>query len=163
MKSLHHDSAISKLKMSVYATNPRAHFDYQILETYEAGIVLSGQEVKAIKNNKVSLQGAYVKVVNGQPVLLGALISPYQAQNAPPDYDPQRTRHLLLKKKEVRHLFDKTVEMGVTLVPLKIYAKNNLIKLEIGLARGKKKFDKRAAIKKREAEKKIRQELRTRP
>lgn len=147
--------------MSAYTTNPRAHFDYQILETLEAGIVLSGQEVKAVKSNKVSLRGAYVKIINGEPVLLGAIISPYQAGNVPIDYDSQRTRHLLLKKKEVQHLFDKTVEMGATLVPLKLYSKNNLVKLEIGLARGKKKHDKRETIKKREVEKKIRQEIRT--
>lgn len=145
--------------MSVYATNPRAHFDYQILETCEAGVVLSGQEVKAVKNNKVSLRGAYVKIINGKPVLLGALISPYQAGNVSANYDSQRTRHLLLKKKEARRLFDKTVEIGATLVPLKLYSKHNLIKLEIGLARGKKKRDKRETIKKREAEKKIRRGL----
>ncbi|MDO8495640.1 MAG: SsrA-binding protein SmpB [bacterium] len=142
--------------MSVFATNPRAHFDYQILETYEAGIVLSGYEVKAVKSSKVSLRGAYVKIINNEPVLIGALISPYQANNVPADYDTQRTRKLLLKKKEVEHLFNKTVEMGATLVPLKLFGKNGLIKLEIGLARGKKKYDKRETIKKRDVEKKIR-------
>lgn len=147
--------------MTIYATNPRAHFDYDILETFEAGVVLSGQEVKAVKANKVSLRGAYVKIINGQPVLLGAIISPYQPGNVPADYDPQRTRSLLLKKKEVRDLFEKTSATGATLVPLKIYSKHNLIKLEVGLARGKKKYDKRATLKKREEEKKIRRELRT--
>ncbi len=145
--------------MAIYATNPRAHFDYQILETFEAGIVLEGYEVKAVKSNKVSLRGAYVKIINGEPVLLGALVSPYQAGNVPIDYDQQRTRHLLLKKKEVQYLFDKTTELGATLVPLKIYSKNNLIKLEIGLARGKKKFDKRETIKKREESRSIKRAL----
>lgn len=145
----------------IYATNPRAHFDYDILETFEAGIVLAGQEVKAVKANKVSLRGAYVKVISGQPVLLGAIISPYQPGNVPVDYDPQRTRLLLLKKKEVRDLFEKITATGATLVPLKVYSKHNLVKLEIGLARGKKKYDKRATLRKREVEKKIRRELRT--
>lgn len=147
--------------MTTYATNPRAYFDYDILETFETGLVLSGQEVKAVKANKVSLRGAYVKIINSQPVLLGAIISPYQPNNVPADYDPQRTRSLLLKKKEVRDLFEKITATGATLVPLKIYSKHNLIKLEVGLARGKKKYDKRETLKKREVEKKIRRELRT--
>lgn len=145
----------------IYAKNDRAHFDYQILETLEAGLVLSGQEVKSAKKGRVSLRGSYVKILNGQPRLLGAHISPYQPGNVPTDYDPQRTRPLLLKKKEVKYLLGKTTETGITLVPLKIYGKNNLIKLEIGLARGKKKFDKRETIKKREEERKIRRGLQT--
>ncbi len=147
--------------MTIYATNPRAYFDYEILATFEAGIVLSGQEVKAVKAGKVSLRGAYVKIINSQPVLLGAIISPYQPGNVPTDYDPQRTRSLLLKKKEVIDLFETISATGNTLVPLKIYGKHNLIKLAIGLARGKKKYDKRETLKKREEEKKIRRELRT--
>ena len=141
-----------------YATNARAYFDYQILETFEAGVVLAGYEVKAVKTSQVSLRGSYVKIINGQPVLLGALIAPYQPQNVPSDYDPQRTRRLLLKKKEVQCLLRKTVEMGATLVPRKIFGKNNLIKLELALARGKKKHDKRETIKKREAERILRRQ-----
>ncbi len=142
-----------------YATNPRAQFDYNILEKLEAGLVLSGQEVKSIKNGKVSIRGAFVKILNNEAWLISAVISPYQPGNTPPDYDPQRTRKLLLKKKEVNYLFEKSQEAGLAIVPLKLYGKKNLVKLEIGLARGKKKYDKRETIKKHEEEKKIRQKL----
>ena len=145
--------------MSIYATNPKAHFDYQILETFEAGLSLTGHEVKSIKNGKVSIRGAYVKVISGEAWLLGAVVSPYQAGNTPPDYDQQRNRKLLLKKNELAYLQTKTQEQGLALVPLKIYSKNNLIKLEIGLARGKKKYDKRETIMKREFERKEKREI----
>ena len=140
------------MAMPIYATNPKAHFDYQIIETFEAGLSLAGQEVKSIKNGKVSLKGAYVKILNGEAWLLGAIVSPYQANNVPPDYDQQRNRKLLLKKSELQYLQTKSQEQGLTLVPIKVYSKKNLIKLEIGLARGKKKYDKREAIKKKEFE-----------
>ena len=81
-----------------YATNPKAHFDYSILEALEAGLVLSGQEVKSVKTGKVSLRGSYIKILNAEAWLIGATISPYQQNNTSPDYDPQRTRKLLLKK-----------------------------------------------------------------
>ena len=115
---------------------------------------LSGHEVKSTKNGKVSLKGAYVKILNSEAWLLGAIISPYQANNVPTDYDQQRNRKLLLKKSELAYLKTKSEEQGLALIPLKIYSKKNLIKLEIGLARGKKKYDKREAIKKREFERK---------
>ncbi len=140
--------------MSVYATNPKAGFDYQILETFEAGLSLVGHEVKSVKNGKVSMKGAYVKIINNEAWLLGAIISPYQANNVALDYDQQRNRKLLLKKNELAYLQSKTQEQGLALVPLKIYSKNNLVKIEIGLARGKKKYDKRETIKKREFERK---------
>lgn len=145
--------------MPIYATNPRARFDYNILETFEAGLVLTGQEVKSVKNGKVSTRGAFVKVLNNEAWLIGATISPYQPDNTPPDYDPQRTRKLLLKKKEVKYLFEKSQEAGLAIVPLKLYEKNNFIKLEIGLARGKKKYDKREAKRKQEEKKKIKSSL----
>lgn len=136
-----------------YATNPRAHFDYQILETLEAGLVLKGHEVKAVKSGKLSIKGAYVKILSGEVWLIGATISPYQPGNTPADYDSQRSRKLLLNKKEIRDL-SKKLETGLTAVPIKVYGKKNLIKLEVGIARGKKKYDKREAIKKREFERK---------
>lgn len=148
--------------MAVYADNSKAKFDYQILETFEAGIVLAGHEVKAVKKGHASLRGSYVKIIGGKPVLLGANISPYQPGNVSADYDPQRTRYLLLNKKEIKYLLGKAAEAGATLVPLKLYGKHNLIKLEIGLARGKKKYDKREAIKKQEVEKKIAQDIKNR-
>ena len=141
--------------MPTYATNPKAGFDYNIIETFEAGLELAGYEVKSIKNGKVSIKGAYVKIINGEAWLMGAIVSPYQAGNVPPDYDQQRNRRLLLKKKELQYLQSKSQEQGLTLVPLKIYSKKNLIKLEIGLARGKKKYDKREAIKKREFDRRL--------
>ncbi|MDP3731288.1 MAG: SsrA-binding protein SmpB [bacterium] len=145
--------------MSVYATNPKAGFDYNIIESFEAGLELAGQEVKSIKNGKVSIKGAYVKIINGEAWLMGAIVSPYQAGNVPADYDQQRNRRLLLKKSELQYLQTKSQELGLTLVPVKIYGKKNLVKLEIGLARGKKKYDKRETIKKREFERKEKREL----
>ena len=145
--------------MLIYATNSKVQFDYNILETFEAGLVLLGHEVKSIKTSRMSLRGAFVKILNNEAWLVGATISPYQSGNTPPNYDPQRTRKLLLKKKEVKYLFEKSRESGLAIVPLNLYGKKNLIKLEVGLARGKKKYDKREIIKKREEERKIRQKL----
>lgn len=145
----------------IYTSNPKARFDYNILESFEAGLVLFGHEVKSVKTGKVSIRGSFVKILNNEAWLIGATISPYQPKNTPADYDPQRTRKLLLNKKEVKHLFEKSQEAGLAIVPLKLYGKNNLIKLEVGLARGKKKYDKRETIKKREEERKIRQKLKS--
>ena len=107
--------------MAEYATNPKAGFDYEILETIEAGLVLEGYEVKAIKTGKVSIKGSYVKVLNNEPYLIGATVSPYQPANTPKDYDPQRSRKLLLSKKEISTLVGTSQTHGLTLVPLKIY------------------------------------------
>lgn len=136
----------------VYATNPKATFDYHILESIEAGIVLDGHEVKAIKSGKASIKGAYVKVIGTELYLVGSLVSPYQPGNVPPTYDPQRNRKLLIKKSELEYIFGKSKESGITMVPVKIYGSHGMIKLEIGLARGKKKYDKREDIKKRDIE-----------
>ena len=148
--------------MKIYAENPKANFDYQILETLEAGLVLNGQEVKAIKNGKCSIKGAYVKILGGEAWLLGATIPPYQSKNAPPDYDEQRNRKLLLKKKELNRLIGKSREAGLTLVPIKLYNKNGLIKLELGIGKGKKKADKRGKIIERETKRKIQRALKQR-
>lgn len=145
--------------MPVYASNDKAKFDYQILETIEAGILLAGHEVKAIKNGKASIKGAYVKILGGEAYLVGANVAPYQANNVPKDYDMQRSRKLLLKKSELNYLMGKSNEAGFTLVPVKLISKGNLVKLEIGVARGKKKYDKREAIKKRDVERDIKRLL----
>ena len=142
----------------IYAENAKARFDYQILETYAAGLKLAGHEVKAIKAGKCSLRGAYVKILNGLPQLIGATISPYQPNNLPPDYQPERSIVLLLKKSELEYLARQLDTAGLTLVPLKLFAQKNLVKLELGLARGKKQYDKRAAIKQREFERKEKRE-----
>jgi SsrA-binding protein len=133
--------------MADFATNPKAFHDYEILETLEAGLVLSGHEVKSIKTGKVSIKGSYVKVLNGQPYLIGALISPYQPGNVPDDYREQADRKILITKSQLSSLSGLAQSHGITLVPLKLYDKKGLVKLEIGVARGKKMHDKREAIK----------------
>jgi SsrA-binding protein len=142
--------------MTVYAHNKKATFDYEILEKFEAGIELKGHEVKAIKAGKVSLTGSYVKEFGNELFLLGALVSPYQPSNVPKDYKEQRDRKLLVTKKELNYLVGKLNEKGLTVVPIKLYNKGGKVKLEIGVARGKKKYDKREAIKKRDVERRLR-------
>ncbi len=142
------------------STNKRAYFDYKILETYEAGIELRGFEVKAIKTGHINLAGSYAVIKDNQLWLLNADIPAYQPKNTPKDYDSKRTRRLLLKTAEINNLLGKTKEKGLTLVPLKVYTKNRRIKIEIGLAKSKKEFDKRETIKKREAQRQIRERIR---
>src|SRR3989338_7293635 len=145
--------------MTVLAENRKAYFDYEILEKFEAGLVLSGAEVKSIKNGRMNLAGSYVNFHNSELYLINASIAPYQPKNQPSDYDPERSRKLLLKKQEIGYLAGKIKQKGLTLVPLKVYNKGRRIKIEIGLAKGKKQYDKRAAIAKREAARKIEKEL----
>ncbi len=145
--------------MVIISTNKRAYFDYQILETYEAGVELRGFEVKAIKTGRVKLAGSYVVIRNNQAWLLNADIPPYQPANTPPDYDSKRTRKLLLKKSEIKNLIGRVQEKGLTLMPLKVYTKNRKIKIEIGLAKSRKKMDKRELIKKRDIEREISRKL----
>ena len=148
--------------MQIYASNEKARFDYEILEHFEAGLVLAGHEVKSVKRGSASIRGAYVKILRNEAWLLGATISPYQPDNVPANYDLQRNRKLLLKKSELKYLIGKSQEKGLTLVPIKLYNKNGLVKLEIGIARGKKKFEKREKIAKREVERKIERTLKQR-
>ncbi len=137
--------------MSEYANNSKAGFDYEILETIEAGLVLKGYEVKSIKSGKASIKGSFVKILSGIPQLIGATISPYQPGNTPENYNPTASRHLLLSKKQINVLLGLAQTQGLTLIPLKIYdAKQGRLKLLIGIARGKKKYDKRASIKKKD-------------
>ena len=136
--------------MEAIATNKKAYFDYEILEIYEAGIELRGFEVKAIKTGHANLTGAYVVIRENQAWLVNANVPPYQPANTPPDYDQKRTRRLLLRHNEISELIGHAQEKKLTIVPLKVYIKNRLIKIQIGLARGKKKSDKREAIKQRE-------------
>ena len=136
--------------MAEYVNNSKAGFDYEILETIEAGLVLKGTEVKAIKTGKASIKGSFVKILNGRPQLIGATISPYQPNNTPPDYDPTATRMLLLSKKQINVIDSLSQSQGLTLIPLKIYSAKGHLKLLIGIARGKKKYDKRASLKKKD-------------
>jgi SsrA-binding protein len=148
--------------MKVLSENKKAYFIYQILEKFEAGIALNGQEVKSIKLGRINLMGSYVVIRNGEVYLVGANVPPYQPKNAPSDYDPQRSRKLLLRKKEIDYLFGKSQQKGLTMIPLKVYTNNGKIKLEFGIGRGRKKFDKREIIKKRETEKEMKKELKMR-
>ncbi len=145
--------------MAVLAENKKAYFNYQILEKFQAGISLQGQEVKSLKTKRINLAGSYVIVKNEELFWIGAKIPPYQPKNAPADYQAERSRKLLLQKKEIRRLVGKSKEKGLTLMPLMVYTKNGKIKIEFGLAKGKKKFDKRELIKKREIERDIKKEL----
>jgi SsrA-binding protein len=147
--------------MPVLATNKRAYFDYEIADTFEAGLVLFGHEVKSIKTGHISLKGSYVTVKQTDKklpelLLINAHIPLYAKASTIKDYDPTRSRQLLLHKSEINRLIGKRKEQGLTLVPLKIYTKHSLIKLSFGIGRGKKKVDKRAAIKKREVDRQIR-------
>ncbi|MDP2820928.1 MAG: SsrA-binding protein SmpB [bacterium] len=138
--------------MKILAKNRKAYFNYEILEKIEAGISLIGQEVKSIKNGQINLSGSVAVISNNmEAFLLNANIPPFQPANAK-NYEPERPRKLILKKMEIKKLFGKTKEKGLTLVPLMVYTKNALIKVEIGLGRIKKKFDKRETIKKRDFE-----------
>lgn len=145
--------------MKELTKNRRALFDYQVLEKYEAGIELKGFETKAAKQGKLDLSGSYVRLEDEQAFLMGASIAPYQPKNTPEGYDQERDRRLLLTKKELKALSGKTNEAGLTIVPLRAYIKGRLVKLEIGLARSKKKQDKRDTIRKRETDKEIRRKL----
>lgn len=142
--------------MPTLAKNAKARFDYEILETYEAGLKLLGHEVKSVRNGHMKLAGAFVHVRNNKAILVGANISPYPQAGPLPDYDPMHTRELLLSKKELNILRGKTDEDGLTIVPLSVYTKGPYIKMELGLGRGKKHYDKRETIKKRDLDRAMR-------
>jgi len=146
--------------MKEISRNKKAYFNYEILERFEAGISLNGQEVKSIKSGRINLAGSYVVIRGGEAYLLGANVPPYQPKNAPADYNPERSRKLLLKKSEINYLIGKTKQKGLTTVPLRVYNIRGKIKLEFALVRGKRKVDKRETIKKRETEREIRRVFR---
>lgn len=145
--------------MARFADNSKALFDYEILERFSAGIKLLGTEVKSVRNGKCSLRGAFVAIRGAEAFLVGTSIPAYQPKNAPKDYDPLRTRKLLLSKKELEELKGAEGTKGLTIVPLSIYNKGRFLKLDIAIARGKKKYDKRQAIKKRDAERDLNRSL----
>lgn len=142
------------IHMKVLATNKKAYHDYEILEKYEAGIVLKGTEVKSAKNGRINLRDSFIRINNGEAFLLNCHISPYEQGNIM-NHDPTRTRKLLLHKREIERLAGKVQEKGLTLVPLRVYLKNNLVKVEVALAKGKKLHDKREAIKKKDLDREI--------
>jgi SsrA-binding protein len=151
--------------MPILAINKRANFDYEILDKYEAGLVLFGYEVKALRAGNASLGGSYITFKAGhrglpEAFLINAHISLYKYASTIKDYDPTRSRKLLLKEKEINYLLGKKKEQGLTIVPLRIYTKNSFLKLEFGVGRGKKNYDKREDIKKRDLDREGRRAIR---
>ena len=147
------------MNIKVIATNKKARFDYEILETYEAGIVLTGPEVKSVKAGQISIKEAFATVKGEEVFLTNAHISPYK-QAAGIEHEPTRSRKLLLKKSEISSLIGKSKTQGLTLIPTKIYLKRGFVKVEIGLGKGKKTKDKRESIKRKDVERDIEREMR---
>lgn len=141
---------------SALTENRRARFDYHILETIEAGIELHGHEVKSVKSGRMNLVASYGVIRGGEAWLLNADIPPYQPRNVPEDYDPRRTRKLLLKKEEIAALTGKLREKGLVLVPLRVYLRRGFLKIELGIGRSKKAHDKRESLKKKAVEREMR-------
>jgi len=146
--------------MAELAKNKRAYFDYEILDTFEAGLILTGQEVKSAKNNGAQLTGAYARIIGGEVQLINAHIKPYAYASNLESYDPTQTRKLLMHKVEIEKLTGKIQEKGLTLLPLELYTLRGKIKVKLGLGRSKKKQDKRESIKKREDDRSIRRAMR---
>ncbi len=143
------------------ADNRKAHHDYHLLETFETGVVLLGTEVKAIREGRVNLRDSYARVEEGEIYIYNVHISPYSHRGYA-DHDPLRRRKLLLHKEEIRKLIGKTVEKGMTLVPVRMYLKNGRVKVALSLAKGKKDYDKRETIRRREADRETRAAIKSR-
>lgn len=138
--------------MTRLADNSKALYDYEIIERFTAGLELLGTEVKSVRAGRMNLRGSFVGVRGNEAYLIGSDIPAYQPKNASKDYDPTRPKKLLLTKKELLELKDAETTKGLTIVPLSVYNKGKFLKLDLAIARGKKKFEKREKIKKREAE-----------
>lgn len=145
--------------MTTLAFNRRAGYDYELLDRYEAGLILSGPEVKSIKTGHISLKGSFVTFKGGELFLTNANIPLYKFAGNLKNYDPVRPRKLLIKKSEIKSLIGKVKASGLTLAPIRVYTKKRFIKLEFALAKGKKKFDKRQDIAKKEAKRKAEREI----
>lgn len=146
--------------MPLYADNRKARHEYEILETFEGGLVLTGAETKAVREGKAKLDGSYVKVMGGELWLVGAHIGPYSKRMSTEEYDPTRRRKVLVHKKELRHLATKSQEKGLTLVPLSFYSLGRRIKVSFAVCRGKKAHDKRQKLKERDIMRSTRRFLR---
>ncbi|MGL5256853.1 MAG: SsrA-binding protein SmpB [Proteocatella sp.] len=144
--------------IKIVAQNKKARFNFEILETYEAGIELKGTEVKSIRMSKINLTDGYVSIDNSEAYLKQVHVSPYEQGNIF-NVDPLRVRKLLLHKYEIKKLIGETTQKGYTIVPLKVYLKRGKVKVEIGLAKGKKLYDKRDALAKKDTERRIQREL----
>jgi SsrA-binding protein len=144
----------------IVTKNRKAYHDYFIQESYEAGISLLGTEVKSLRAGKANLKDSYAMIKDGEVFLLNCHISPYSHGNMQ-NHDPERTRKLLLHKKEISKLWNRTSQQGLTLIPLKLYFKNGKAKVEIGLAKGKRQYEKRDSIKEREARREVERHMKT--
>lgn len=147
------------MNIKVVSTNRKAKHDYFIIDTYEAGLVLRGTEIKSIREGQISLAEAYVRTDGTEAWLVDAYIAPYK-QASIHNHDPKRARKLLLHGREIQDLYESVKQKGLTIIPLRIYLKDGLAKVEIAIARGKKKYDKRADIARRDAEREIERNLR---
>ncbi len=147
--------------MTTYLSHKKAHFDYEVLQTYEAGIVLSGHEVKSVRANRGKLEGGFVIIRGGEAFLVGVNINPYQPNNQLKKYDAERARKLLLKKKELAEIEKQTETAGLTAIPLTLYNSGRNIKLKLAVVKGKKKHDKRESIKARDTKRDIERILKT--
>ncbi len=141
--------------MATLLSNKKARFDYEILEKFKTGLELRGYEVKSLRDKRGSLAGSHAIIRGGEVFVVGMDIPPYQAKNLPDNFEEQRTIKLLLNKKEIRQMESKLTQRGLTLIPTMVYSTGRIIKMEIGLAKGKKEFEKREKIKERESKRKI--------
>ena len=147
--------------MKTFITHRRATFDFEILDTYDAGVELFGLEVKAIRSGKGKLEGAHIIVLGGEAYLVGASVPAHQPINAPKNYEPERVRRLLLSRKEINEIAQKSDQKGLTIIPLMLYSSGRNIKLKMAVAHGKKKQDKRELLRKRDAERHIERTLKS--
>lgn len=145
--------------MKIFAKNKKAYFDYEILDKLEAGLVLKGYETKAVKDGKVSLKGSFVTFLGDKPLITNMNIAKYGKAGPLPDYNPTESRPLLLKKKQIDYLKGKSLEKGLTIVPLMVYTNNRFIKVEIAVCRGRKTYDKKEVLKKRDTDREIKRTL----
>ena len=152
---------MEKTAVKLIANNKKAYHDYFILETYEAGISLHGTEVKSLRMGKCSIKEAFIRIENGEVFIYGMHVSPYEKGNIF-NKDPLRVKKLLLHKVEISKMLGKTKEKGMAIVPLKVYLKGSLIKVEIGLAKGKKLYDKRDTIAKKDQQREAQREFKVR-
>jgi SsrA-binding protein len=154
--------AVKKEAPSLIADNRKARHDYDIIETYEAGIALTGSEIKSLRNGRMNLRGSYARIMNGEVYLLDAHIPIYEQSGTHFNHEPTRPRKLLLHRREINRLGGSLREKGLTLVPLKVYFRGRLAKVELGVARGKKLYDKREDVAKREAQRDIERTMKSR-
>lgn len=145
--------------MKILAKNKKAYFDYEILDKIEAGLVLTGYETKAVKDGKVGLAGSFVTFLGDKPMITNMNIAKYSKAGVLPDYDPTHSRPLLLRKSQIRYLKGKSQEKGLTIVPLVVYTNNRFIKVEIAVCRGRKTYDKKEVLKKRDTDRDLKRTL----